>query len=213
MQCLEANMSTPENQLIIAISREFGSGGKEIALMLGKTYGIPVYEKNILSQLGISRQEDMDALKALDETPRWLIASRTVRGLTNSNEEMLAAMQFQFLRDEAEAGHSFIVLGHCAEEILRDNPALVTIFISADRKFKIPRIMEEHHLSEPEAVKMMKKHNKNRKAYHNYYCNNPWGDSRYYDLCLRSDVLGTKYCAVLIQDYIHLQRAKNNMNV
>lgn len=200
-------MSKPENQLIIAISREFGSGGKEIAQMLAKTYDIPVYEKNILSKLGINRQEDMEALKTLDETPRWLIASRTVRGFTNSNEEMLAAMQFQFLRDEAEAGHSFIVLGHCAEEILRGNPALITIFVSADKKFKIPRIMAEHHLDEADALKMMKKHNKNRKAYHNYYCKNAWGDSRYYDLCLRSDVLGTKYCAVLIQDYIHLQRS------
>ena len=206
-------MTTPENQLIIAISREFGSGGKEIAALLSRTYGIPVYEKNILAKLGISREEDTSKFSSMDESPRWLIASRTVRGLTNSNEDMLAAMQFQFLEDEAAAGHSFIVLGHCAEEVLKGNPFLVTIFISADKEFKIPRIMEEHDLDRKEAIRMMKKHNRNRKAYHNYYCEHAWGDSRFYDLCLKTDVLGTRYCAVLIQDYIHLQRQKMGIPV
>lgn len=198
-------MEKDDQQLIITISREFGSGGKEIAQILGEKYGIPVYEKNILSQLGIRTQEDMDEFRVLDETPRWLIASRTVRGLTNSNEEMLAAMQFQFLKDEANAGHSFIVLGHCAEEILKDHEALITIFVSADKEFKIPRIMKEHRLNEKEATKMMKRHNKNRKQYHNYYCKNAWGDSRYYDMCLKSSALGTQKTAALIDDFVRMR--------
>lgn len=195
-------MPDKDDQVIIAISREFGSGGKEIAGYLSAVFGIPVYEKNILEAMGMKGHRDVEALQELDEAPRSLLRSRTIKGLTNSNEDALAALQFQFLEDQAKAGKSFIVLGHCAEEILKDHPALVTIFISARDDFKLDRTMKERGCTREEARKIMKRHNRKRKSYHNYYCDHKWGDSRFYELCIRSDVLGTKTTAAFLYAYI-----------
>ncbi|MBF0579232.1 cytidylate kinase-like family protein [Erysipelotrichaceae bacterium RD49] len=195
-------MEKPTNQLIIAIDREFGSGGKEIATILGRTLQLPVYEKNILQNLGIPDQKDVQDLYYRDESPRWKLTSRTVRGLTNSNEAALAAMEFDFLRDKASNGDSFIILGHCAEEVLKEYPCMAAFFISASDEFKIPRIMAEADLTEEEAIAKMKRHNWKRKNYHNSYCENKWGSSKNYDLCLRSDKLGTERSAYLLIDFV-----------
>lgn len=198
-------MDTPSNQLILAIDREFGSGGREIADLIGEHFGLPVYEKNILQNLGIRRQKDVEDLYYRDESPRWKFASRTVKGLTNSNESALAAMEFDFLRKIAGEGRSFIVLGHCAEEVLSEHPNLITLFVSAGDDFKIPRIMKENGITREEAFAKMKRHNRKRKTYHNSYCEHKWGDARNYDLTIRSDRLGTEGTAKFLTDYI-LQR-------
>lgn len=193
---------TPNHQLIIAIDREFGSGGKEIATLIGERLKLPVFEKNILQSLGIANQKDVQDLYYRDESPRWKLTSRTVKGLTNSNEAALAAMEFDFLRDKARNGDSFIILGHCAEEVLKEYPCMVAFFVSADEEFKLPRIMAEHGLSREDAVAMMKRHNWKRKNYHNSYCEHKWGSSENYDLCIRSDKLGTQRSADLLIKFI-----------
>lgn len=192
-------------QLIIAISREFGSGGRAIADLLGEKLQMPVYEKNLLQNLGIRAQKDVEDLYYRDESPRWKLTSRTVRGLTNSNEEALAAMEFDFLREMAEDGKSFIILGHCAEEVLREFDCLVTVFISADEEFKLDRIMKESDINREQAIKKMKRHNWKRKNYHNSYCSYKWGDSRNYMMCLKSNELGIEKTAQFIEDYIVLK--------
>lgn len=194
-------------QLIICISREFGSGGRAIADILGAQLNIPVYEKNLLENLGIHRQEDVEDLYYRDEAPRWKIASRTVRGLTNSNEEALAALEFDFLRQMADNGDSFIVLGHCAEEVLKEYPCVITIFVSADENFKLERIMKESNIDREAAIKKMKRHNWKRKNYHNSYCTYKWGDSRNYMMCLKSSELGVEKTAQFIEDFIRLKYA------
>ena len=201
-------MPEKDDQIIIAIGREFGSGGKEIAGYLSAVLDIPVYEKNILEAIGIKSHGDIQALQALDEAPRSLLRSRTIKGYTNSNEDAVAAMQFQFLEDQARAGKSFIVLGHCAEEVLKEFPALVTIFISAEEEFKIERTMKERNCTREEAKKVMKRHDKKRKSYHNYYCSHKWGDSRFFELCLRSDILGTKASAAFLLAYLQERMLK-----
>ncbi len=200
-------MNADDQQLIISIDREFGSGGKEIGMILANRYEIPFFEKNILSYLNLPSTQDVEDLFAKDEAPRWKLASRTVRGLTNSNEQALAQMEFDFLKDMAAQGKSFVIMGHVAEEILKDYPGLVTIFVGADEDFKIPRIMMEHEKSEEEARKMMVRHDLKRKAYHNNFSQHKWGDSRRYDLCIRSDKLGAPATADFIQDYIEKKRA------
>lgn len=194
-------MDNPK-QLIISISREFGSGGRDTADLLAKRYNIPVYEKNILQNLGLPRTQDVEDLYYCDESPRWKLTSRTVRGFTNSNEAALAAMEFDFLQKEAKAGKSFIVMGHCSEEVLKEYPGLVTIFISSDIPDKVKRICRKEGITEEEAYNKMKRHDRKRKSYHNSYCPHKWGDSRYYELCIRTSELGVEETADFIADYI-----------
>jgi cytidylate kinase len=195
-------MERKDCQIIVAISREFGSGGREIADLLSEKMQIPVYEKNLLQNLGIARTQDVEDLYYRDEMPRWKLTSRTVRGLTNSNEDSLAAMEFDLLRSMASEGQSFIVLGHCAEEVLRDKECLVTVFVSADEDWKLERIQKMFDIDRDHAFKKMKRHNIKRKSYHNSYCNQKWGDSRYYDMCIRSSVTGCKNTADVILEFI-----------
>lgn len=187
--------------MIVAISREFGSGGQDIARALAAHYHVPLYDENMLSEIGIHESYDIDQLNQYDEAPRWMIRSRTVRGLTNSNIDNIAMKEFDFLRERARVGKSFIVLGHCGESILKEYDP-VSIFVNADMELRIERTMQKFGLDEKEARALIKKTDRNRKTYHNYYCDNKWGDSRYYDLCIESSTLGVDETIDFLIDFI-----------
>ena len=120
-----------DKQLIISIGREFGSGGHEIAEMLAERFELNLYDKNLLEQIANDKNLNVKNLEKYDEKPRNMWMTRTVRGYSNSAEENLANMQFEYLKKAAADGESFIVVGRCAETILKNNPALISMFILA----------------------------------------------------------------------------------
>ena len=119
-------------QRIIAIGREYGSGGHKIGEILAKKYGIPLYDKDMIEVIAKEKNLDLDELKKYDEIPRNRLFSRTVNGFTNSPEETISQMQFDFLREKANSGESFVVVGRCATSILKDNENMVSIFVTGD---------------------------------------------------------------------------------
>lgn len=189
-------------QLIISVGREFGSGGHEIAEMLAKKFDLKLYDKNLLQNIAQEKEVDAQNIEKYDEVPRNMLLSRTVKGYSNSMEENVAQMQFDYLKRKAEEGESFVVVGRCAEVILKDNPALISIFVVGDFDSKIERIMRVYDLSRSEAELVMARQNKKRKGYHNYYCKEKWGDSRNYDITVNSSRLGEAETAELLADYI-----------
>lgn len=192
-----------EKQLIISIGREYGSGGHAIAEILAKRYGIPMYDHNLLDEIAQEKNLQAEELKQYDEVPKKHLLSRTVKGYSNSPEENVANLQFDYLRNLAEQGKSFVVVGRCAEHILREHPAMVSLFILGDSKAKLARIREIRGLNEVEALAAMYRHDKHRKAYHNYYCEGKWGDSRCYELSVNSSKLGLEKTADVIEYYIN----------
>lgn len=195
-----------KEQLIISIGREFGSGGHVIAQMLSDNYQIPLYDYNLLREITIQRNLDAAELEKYDENPRNLFFTRTVRGYSSSPEENIARMQFDYLKKAAAKGDSFVVVGRCAEEVLKDNPNLISIFILGDMEQKILRTMESSHISREKAIKMIATHDKKRKAYHNHYCQGKWGDSRNYELSINSSKLGLEETAKILIQYIDGRR-------
>lgn len=195
-------------QLIISIGREFGSGGRVIAAKLAERFGIPLYDSNLLQEVANEKKVDMGKLKKYDEIPRNRWFSRTVNGYSNSMEENIAHMQFDYLKKMAARGDSFVVLGRCAESILKDYKGLVSIFILADMECKAKRVAEYDHVSEEEAKDNIIRNNKKRKQYHNYYCSGKWGDSRNYHLCINSSVLGIDETAEVLEMYIRRKMQK-----
>ncbi len=189
-------------QLIISIGREFGSGGHEIAEMLAERFGLNLYDSNLLEEIANEKNVDASNLEKYDEVPRNLIFSRKIGGYSNSMEENIANMQFDFLRLKASRGESFVVVGRCAETMLKPYPALVSIFVIGDHEHKVERVMKLYNLSQSEAESFIVKQDKKRKSYHNYYCEGKWGDSRNYDLCINSSKLGEKETAEMLADYI-----------
>lgn len=197
-----------EKQVIIAIGREFGSAGHIISEKLAERFQFPVYDSNLLMHVADEKERKHEDLKKYDEKPKIKLFSRTVRGYSNSMQENVANMQFDYLKKMAAEGKSFIVVGRCAEYVLKDYECMYSIFITGNKAMKCQRIQEVYHVSEKEALFMMEKGDRSRKTYHNYYCPQKWGDSRNYDLCINSSKLGVDKTTDFLEEYI---RARMNL--
>lgn len=189
-------------QLIISIGREFGSGGHEIAELLAKEFNLPFYDKNLIHAVAEEKQVDSSRLERYDEKPHFRLTSRTVRGFKNSPEEHIAQMQFDFIRNKAAQGESFVITGRCAEHVLKHHPALVSIFVLADMDEKVKRVSQRIPMQPKDMASYIARHNLKRKAYHNRHCDGKWGDSRNYDLSINSSRLGIQKTAEYLIKYI-----------
>lgn len=191
-----------EKQVIISIGREFASGGHDIADELAKRFNLTIYDANLLREAALEKRADADALKKYDEIPKKHFMSRSVRGYSNSPEENIANMQFEFLQKKAREGKSFFVVGRCSEAVLKEFDCLITIFVLGDESAKIDRITSILGVSVEEAKTMMRNNDKKRKDYHNYYCTGKWGDSRNYDISINSSKLGIDKTVDYLESYI-----------
>ncbi len=192
------------DQLIISVGRQFGSGGHEIADMLAGRFGLPLYDKNLLHEMAESSHMDAAKLEKYDEHPKNHLFSRQVNGYSNSPEENIANMQFDYLRRLAAEGKSFVIVGRCSEAVLRQyaGKGLVRIFVLADTDFKTGRVRSSYNISEKEAREMIVRIDRQRKQYHNMHCDCKWGDARNYDICVNSGLLGTEETADYLETYI-----------
>ncbi len=190
------------NQLIIALGREFGSGGHEVGRLLSQRFGLPLLEENILRHIAEEKGLDSSVMERYDEKPKKHLMYRTVNGFSNAPGDAIAEMQFDYLRERAAAGDSFVVVGRCAEEVLKDYPGLISIFVLADQDFKAQRTMVRGSISREEALLLMERRDKARKTYHNQYCKGKWGDSRSYHLTINSAKLGIEGTVDLLEQYI-----------
>ena len=189
-------------QMIISISREYGSCGHEVAELVAKKLGIALYDRNLLDAVAEEKDMSADKLRKFDEKPRNLFMTRSVNGHSNAMEDVVAEMQFEYLQKKAAEGESFVAVGRCAETALKEYENLVKVFVMGDRKTKIDHIMKKFNLSEAEAETKMNRHDTKRKAYHNRYSESKWGDSRGYDLCVSTSKLGVCNTAKIIIDYV-----------
>lgn len=192
-------------QFIISVGREYGSGGHEIASRLAEKFNVPLYDRNMLDQMAERNGIDAEELHKHEETKRQGL-TRTVRGHSSSVQDQIAQLQFDFIRNKAESGESFVVVGRCSENVLRDFPGLISIFVRGEEEAKTERICRLYKLNKLEAKAKMFRHDKKRKAYHNYYSKMKWGDSRGYDFCVNSSLMGVEATAdalyTMISDYL-----------
>ena len=193
-------------QTILSIGREFGSAGHEIAQKLADYYQLPLYDHNLLDEIAASKGLDSLELQGHDEVRRNRLFNRNVRGMDSSPAYNLALLQFDFLREKAESGESFVVVGRCSETVLRPYKGLISIFVLGDMDKKVARIMDLYHMNRKEAEEFIKEKDKRRKQYHNSHCELKWGDSRNYDLCINSSRLGVEETMRILVQYIDARR-------
>ena len=143
-----------DKQYIVVISREFGSGGHEIAEMLSKKLNVNLYDRKMLDEIAMEKNMHVDQLKKHEEKPRRKLLSRRVRGYSNSPEEIIAEMQFDYIRKKADSGESFVIVGRCADTVLRDRPGMISIFVTGDKECKIKRTAKKQHPRYTEILKM-----------------------------------------------------------
>ena len=191
-------------QIVIAIGREFGSGGLKVAEMVAEHYNIPLYHKQLLDEVAKEGKYSREVVEKYDEKPINLtFMPIPLGGVTTSIEQDVAIKEFNMLRKRAnEENESFVVVGRCADEILADNPNLTKVFILGDTESKAKRVMEREGVDEETALNMMKKMDKMRKVYHNFYCESKWGDSRTYDICIKIGKVDVDTATDMIIKYI-----------
>lgn len=189
-------------QTIISVSREFGSGGHVLAEKIAKDHNLKFYDRHILDEIATENDIKVEVLEKYDEKPRNAFLTRRVGAFSNSMEEILAEMQFDYIRKKADSGESFVIVGRCAETVLSGHKGLISIFVVGDELAKIYRIKEVYHLSESDAIAKIRRHDKKRKQYHNRHSSFRWGDSRYYDVCINSSKLGLERTGAALENYI-----------
>lgn len=196
-----------DKQVMISISREFGTGGHLIAERIANDLGIQLYDRALLDHIAEEKGIDVKHLEKYDERPKLPIISRRVNGYSNSMEDALVEMQSDFLKKKADAGESFVVVGRCAETALKGREGLITIFVRGDKEVKLETVKRRFNLSEREAAKKIKRHDIKRRAYHNRHSERKWGDSRGYDMCINDSTLGINKTVELIELYIKQRMA------
>ena len=191
-----------KQQIIITLGREHGSGGHYIADIISKELGIKLYDKDSIEKEIASAGYSEEMIRKADEKPVNIFASRRIGKYSNSIEVNVAERTFAMLREKAAAGESFLIIGRCGEQVLKDNPNMISVFSCGDPDFKLARVMEKMGLDADQAIDEIKSVDRSRKNYHNYYCNTKWGDARGYDMTIKSNVLGCEATAEMLVSYI-----------
>lgn len=195
-----------ENRIIINLGRQFGSGGKQVALELGRKLGINVYDNELITKAAESSGFSPDVFMKKDEKRNLFpvssfFATQTFGSPKNYlNGENLFQIQSSVIRDIAEK-ESAVIVGRCADYILRDLDCTVDVFITAPRETRISMIMDRMKISREKAEDLIEKTDRKRETYYNYYTFGNWGVASNYDLCVDSSILGIKGTADYIIDF------------
>ena len=190
---------------IINIGREFGSGGGFVAKEVGRLLGIDVYDNELISKAaeksGFSRQlfERNDERKSLFSLSSFFSTGRFVQGENYLNSDILFKIQSEVIRSIAESS-SAIFIGRCSDYILRDMDCL-DVFVCGPEEYRVKRVVSLEGLSEEDALSLIRRKDRTREAYYNYYTFGNWGKASNYDLCIDSSVLGIEGTAEFIIDF------------
>ena len=197
---------------IITIGRQFGSGGRDVGLKLAESYGIPFYDKELLSRAAKESGFCEEMLQNHDERPTNsflynLVMDTYSFGYNSSSfvdmpiSHKVFLAQFVAIKKIADEGPCVIV-GRCADYALDGRDNVLNLFIYGYEDDRVRRIMERYDLNEPKALDMIQKKDKQRQSYYNYYSSKKWGRADSYDLCINSSVLGIDGTVKLITQYI-----------
>lgn len=184
---------------IITISREFGSGGRTIGRKVAEKLGIPCYDAELIQKIAQESGFTENYIKEAGEyAPGGFLASAlSNRAFGPTNEDYLWNIQYQVITDLAEK-ESCVIVGRCADYILKDKADCLTVFIHADMDFRANRIVSVYGEREESPEQRLKDKDKRRAAYHRFYTNMKWGRAQNYHLCLDSGVLGIDKCVETI---------------
>lgn len=189
--------------IVINIGRQFGCGGLEVARVLGQKLGIPVYDNELITKAAQESGFSATLFKESDET-RTSFSFRNWFGVNSSNDYTsqggLFKIQSDTIKSIAEQG-SAIIVGRCADYILRGNKNTLNVFLTASEESRIERISRREGISKEKAEEMLQKKDKERADYYNYYTFGNWGVASTYDLCLDSSKIGIEGTADLIIDF------------
>ena len=202
-----------DKNFIITVGRQFGSGGHDIGEKLAKRLGVKFYDKELLLEAAKEIGINPELFKKTDEKlPSFYISNLSLN--LGFYIQPFSSSPASFYYDNVQKAvcvtirniakrESCIIVGRCADYLLRENPYCINIFISASPEACAQRIMNRlEGLDMHDALALAKKENKLRAEYYNFYTDKEWGHSSSYDLCLDSSRLNEDAIIEIIESYV-----------
>lgn len=201
---------------VITIARGFGSGGKDIGMRLSKELGIPCYDRQILTMASDHSGIDESIFVENDEKLRGrrianFLRKVPVTGVLEPWDKDFVSdvnvfnLQAEIIRTLAST-ESCIIIGKCADDILKDRKNVISIYVEAPRQACIQSITEKMHVSPERAAKLIVSTDKYRANYYSYYTGGKkWTNPTNYDMVLNSDRIGRDKCVEIVKDYIKIK--------
>jgi len=201
---------------VITIARGFGSGGKDIGMRLSKALGIPCYERQILTMASEKNGIDEYIFVENDEKLRGKYIANFLRKVPVSgivepyDKEFISDvnifnLQAEIIRSLA-ATESCIIIGKCADYILKDNKNVISIYVEAPRECCVESIREKMHVSEERAHQLIHSTDKYRSKYYSYYTGGrDWTNPTNYDLVLNTGRVDRDMCVEIVKNYVNMK--------
>lgn len=199
-----------DNKIIINVGRQLGSGGYEIAQILAKEFNAKLLDRELLNLAAKESGFSETLFKKNDEHRGFLhhlFHQRAPHMLgvnfyeSSLSPESLFKFQSDAIRKAAEEG-SCVIIGRCADYILRDHKNVVNIFISANEEDRVACIAKVKMCDIETARRLIAKKEQERAQYYNYYTGKKWGDAKSYDLCINTSILGIEKTSQFVIDYV-----------
>lgn len=203
------------SKYVITIARGYGSGGRTIGKMLSQELGIPYYDRDLLrlasDDSGINEQLFAQADEKLKKSLLFKIASNVYTGeiippdsddfVSNDN---LFNYQAKIIKELADS-ESCIIIGRCADFVLKDYENVIKVFVHAPLEACIGNVKKLSDKSDKEIVKQISSIDKHRSEYYKYYTGREWDNAKNYDLCLNSASLGFNKCVDIVKSYLEIR--------
>ena len=184
--------------MVITVGRQYGSGGREIGTALANKLGIVYYDDLLLKKAAEESGLCEELFHSFDERPKSFLYSIamdpysfTMHHVTpkGSIEQQVYLATYDTIKKLADKGPC-VLIGRCADYILRDHPQAVNVFVAAGRADRCERLCRQCGITPGEAEARMDREDARRAAYYNYYSSGTWGMASTYHLCVDSSVLG-----------------------
>ncbi len=192
---------------IITIARQYGSGGTDIGRLISEKAGVPFYDRVLVEMAAEKSGISPDMLERVDEKPtNSLLYALSMSGYGKDGgynvnslplNDQLFFIQCDIIRKAAAEGPCVIV-GRCADYILRESSHLCRVFLYADEASRVKWTMNARNLTEKKALEHMNKRDKHRASFYNYYSGKKWGQMENYDMMLNVTGLTTEQAADII---------------
>ncbi len=201
-----------ECKSVITISREFGSGGREIAIDVAKALGVKFYDKELISLAAKESGVDPALFERIDEHASNSLLYSLSMGLFTlgqtgfsprdqiSVNDQLYLLQHEIIKKLAE--EPCVIVGRCADYILRDRTNCINVFIHADLEYRVERAIRLHNVPESKGEAVVRKTDKTRANYYQFYTENKWGLADNYHLSVNSAKLSKEKVVDIITNYV-----------
>ncbi len=202
---------------LVTISREYGSGGRMIGKLVADKLNVPFYDKEIIDMAvessGYSKEVlETAELKAKSSFIYSLAAALSFsegQGASLSVNDKLFLAQFQVIKEigDTDAG---VIIGRCADYVLRDKPGVTNVFIYAEKEDRIRRAAEQYGIPENRAAGIVDDYDKARANYYAYHTAHKWGDYRNYNLSINTSYISEEETAKMIVSYINNRKYRED---